>query len=129
MSVTGDPSAARDLNGVRVLVVEDEMAISLLIEDMLLEFGCEVIGPVDRVSAALKIASATGIDVAILDVNLAGESIYPVVEALDARNVPFVFSTGYGSAGVAEQHRHRPVLDKPFGQNDLEQKLRLALAG
>jgi CheY-like chemotaxis protein len=129
MSVADDPSVVPDLKGVRVLVVEDEMAISLLIEDMLLDFGCEVVGPVDRVSAALRIAGSNGIDVAILDVNLAGEPIYPVVDALAARNVPFVFSTGYGTAGVAEEHRHRPVLDKPFGQRDLEQKLRAALAG
>jgi CheY-like chemotaxis protein len=95
-----------DLNGLRVLVVEDEAAISLLLEDMLLDFGCEVVGPA-----------------AILDVNVAGEPIYPVAEALMLRQVPFVFSTGYGSAGIKDAFRDRPVLQKPFAQQDLKQKL------
>jgi hypothetical protein len=59
-------------------------------------------------------------------VNVAGEPIYPVAEALDARKIPFVFSTGYGSAGIKDAFRNRPVLQKPFAQNDLKQKLLLA---
>src|SRR3712207_4132446 len=101
-----------DLQGVRVLVVEDEAAISLLLEDMLLDFGCEVVGPVARLPAALDIAHRETLDLAVLDVNVAGEPIYPVAEALDARQVPFVFSTGYGSAGIRDLYRDRPVLQK-----------------
>ena len=116
-----------DLNGLRILVVEDEAAISLLLEDMLLDFGCEVVGPAARLAAALDIAQRETLDLAILDVNVAGEPVYPVVEALEARKVPFVFSTGYGSAGIKEAYRDRPVVQKPFAQNDLRQRLLSAL--
>ncbi|KLK92059.1 chemotaxis protein CheY [Microvirga vignae] len=115
-----------DLTGLRILVVEDEAAISLLLEDMLLDFGCEVIGPAARLSAALDAVAREQMDLAILDVNVAGEPIYPVAEALAERSIPFVFSTGYGSAGIRDAFRDRPVLQKPFAQHDLKQKLILA---
>jgi CheY-like chemotaxis protein len=117
-----------DLNGLRILVVEDEAAISLLLEDMLLDFGCEVIGPAARLSAALDAVEREPLDLAILDVNVAGEPIYPVAEALVQRRIPFVFSTGYGSAGIKDAFRDRPVLQKPFAQHDLKQKLLMARA-
>jgi CheY-like chemotaxis protein len=115
-----------ELNGMRVLVVEDEAAISLLLEDMLLDFGCEVIGPAARLAAALEAVERETVDLAILDVNVAGEPIYPVAEALVRRQIPFVFSTGYGSAGIKDAYRDRPVLQKPFAQHDLKQKLLMA---
>jgi CheY-like chemotaxis protein len=117
----------QELNGLRILVVEDEAAISLLLEDMLLDFGCEVVGPAGRLAAALDLAASETFDLAILDVNVAGESIYPVAEALAERNVPFVFSTGYGSAGIKDSYRDRPVVQKPFAQSDLRQRLLSAL--
>ena len=117
------------LNGLRILIVEDEAAISLLLEDMLLDFGCEVVGPAGRLAAALDLAASETFDLAILDVNVAGESIYPVAEALEQRNVPFVFSTGYGSAGIKDVYRDRPVVQKPFAQSDLRQRLLSALQG
>jgi CheY-like chemotaxis protein len=118
-----------DLNGLRILVVEDEAAISLLLEDMLLDFGCEVIGPAARLAAALEAVERETVDLAILDVNVAGEPIYPVAEALVQRRIPFVFSTGYGTAGIKDAFRDRPVLQKPFAQHDLKQKLLAAHAG
>jgi CheY-like chemotaxis protein len=125
-TVTESVMSDSDLNGLRILVVEDEAAISLLLEDMLLDFGCEVIGPAARLSAALDAVAREQVDLAILDVNVAGEPIYPVAEALAERSVPFVFSTGYGSAGIRDSFRDRPVLQKPFAQHDLKQKLILA---
>ena len=119
-------TSGEDLRGLRVLVVEDEAAISLLLEDMLLDFGCEVIGPAARLATALDTVNREQVDLAILDVNVAGEPIYPVAEALVERSVPFVFSTGYGSAGIKDAYRDRPVLQKPFAQHDLRQKLILA---
>lgn len=116
-----------ELSGLRILVVEDEAAISLLLEDMLLDFGCEVIGPAARLAAALEVVTHEKVDIAILDVNVAGEPIYPVAEALAQRGIPFVFSTGYGSAGIRDTFRDRPVLQKPFAQQDLKQKLLMAL--
>jgi len=124
--VTDSVTSDGDLNGLRILVVEDEAAISLLLEDMLLDFGCEVIGPAARLSAALDAVAREQVDLAILDVNVAGEPIYPVAEALAQRSIPFVFSTGYGSAGIRDSFRDRPVLQKPFAQNDLKQKLIMA---
>ena len=111
------------LTGCRVLVVEDEAAISMLLEDMLLDFGCEIVGPAARLASALEMVRSGGFDLAILDVNLAGEPIYPVAEALTERNLPFVFSTGYGSAGIKEPFRGRPVVQKPFSQQDLKRTL------
>ncbi len=125
-TVTESVTSDGDLNGLRILVVEDEAAISLLLEDMLLDFGCEVVGPAARLSAALDAVSREQVDLAILDVNVAGEPIYPVAEALAKREIPFVFSTGYGSAGIRDTFRDRPVLQKPFAQHDLKQKLLLA---
>ena len=111
------------LNGLRVLVVEDEAAISMLLEDMLMDFGCAIVGPAARLNVALEMAEREAYDIAILDVNLAGEPIYPVAEALTERNLPFVFSTGYGSAGIKEPFRGRPVVQKPFSQQDLKRTL------
>ncbi|WP_445501144.1 response regulator [Microvirga sp. G4-2] len=124
--MTDSVTSEGDLTGLRILVVEDEAAISLLLEDMLLDFGCEVIGPAARLSAALDAVAREQVDLAILDVNVAGEPIYPVAEALAERSIPFVFSTGYGSAGIRDAFRDRPVLQKPFAQHDLKQKLILA---
>ena len=121
-----DNPRGEDMTGLRVLVVEDEAAISLLLEDMLLDFGCEVVGPAARLATALQLAKDEPLDVAILDVNVAGEAIYPVVAELAERNIPFVFSTGYGSAGIKDTYRDRPVLQKPFAQHDLKKKLLLA---
>lgn len=122
-------AGGEELNGLRVLVVEDEAAISLLLEDMLLDFGCEVVGPAARLAAALEVAQNAELDLAILDVNVAGEPIYPVAEALHGRGIPFVFSTGYGSSGIKDAYRDRPVLQKPFAQHDLKQKLVAARQG
>lgn len=121
--------AADNLSGKRVLIVEDEAAISMLLEDMLMDFGCEVVGPAARLAAALDLAKGASFDLAILDVNLAGEPIYPVAEALTERGLPFLFSTGYGGAGIKEPFRNRPVVQKPFGQADLQRMMAQALNG
>jgi CheY-like chemotaxis protein len=111
------------LSGLRVLVVEDEAAISMLLEDMLTDFGCAIVGPAARLNAAIEMAQGDDFDIAILDVNLAGESIYPVAETLVQRRRPFVFSTGYGGAGIKDPYRDRPVVQKPFSQQELKRTL------
>ena len=109
--------------GLRILVVEDEAAIA-----MLLDLGSEVVGPASRLSQALKLAESEAIDFAILDVNVAGEPVYPLVEMLARRGIGFVFSTGYGSQGIDPPWQDRPVLQKPFSQAELEIALSAATA-
>ena len=118
------------LTGCRVLVVEDEALVSMLLEDMLEDLGCEVLGPLMRVSDALEFVADpdSRIELAILDVNLAGERSFVVAEALRAQNTPFVLSTGYDDAGIDESWRDGPILRKPFLANQLESALRAALA-
>lgn len=118
-----ESSADGKLNGLRILVVEDEAAISMLLEDMLMDFGCEVVGPAARLASALEMVERETFDMAILDVNLAGDPVYPVAEALARREVPFVFSTGYGGGGIKDPYRDRPVVQKPFGQQELKRTL------
>ena len=120
---------ASPLAGLRVLIVEDETLVAMLLEDMLSDLGCEVGAAVARISHAVEAAndSTQRLDVAILDVNVAGESIAPVAEALRARGVPFVFATGYGAGGAPEGFRDRPTLQKPFGMAEVEARLREAV--
>ncbi len=117
-----------DSKGPRVLVVEDEAAISILIEEVLLDLGCVVCGPADRIDAAQTLVQAEPIDFAILDVNLAGQEIYAVADALTARGVPFLFTTGYGDGGLRDPYRDRPVLRKPFRLTELRAALLDTLA-
>lgn len=120
--------APASLQGLRVLVVEDEALVSMLLEDLLGDLGCEVVGVCSRVAQAVEMASdpAQAIDVAILDVNVAGEAVTPVAEALDARGVRFLFASGYGAGGQPEAFRDRPTLQKPFGMAEVEARLREA---
>jgi CheY-like chemotaxis protein len=115
--------------GTRVLVVEDEGAIAMLIEDILEEFGCEVVASVARLAPACEMARTVMVDLAILDVNLAGEQVFPVADILLSRHIPFLFSTGYGASGVPPKYSGRPVLHKPFSHIELQQKIAIALAG
>ena len=119
---------ASSLHGRRVLVVEDEAMIAMLVEDMLDELGCAVVGPAHALDAAMALANTeTRIDAALLDVNLAGESVFPVADALWAKGVPAVFSTGYGDSSLRGRYRDAPVLQKPFRAGDLERALTAAL--
>lgn len=111
------------LDGLRVLVVEDEMMVSMLIEDMLSDLGCEVVGPASRIEDALELVKSAVIDCAVLDVNLGGQPIFPLADVLRERGAPFAFATGYGDAGLREVDRGTPVLQKPFREIDLARVL------
>ncbi|MBT2338428.1 MULTISPECIES: response regulator [Pseudomonas] len=115
--------------GTRVLVVEDEGAIAMLIEEMLEDLECTVVASVARLAAALEHARSVEVDLAILDVNLAGERVFPVAEILRERNIPFLFSTGYGASGIPDEFAGIPVLHKPFSEGELQQKVGLVLRG
>ena len=113
------------LDGRRVLVVEDEMIVAWLLTDMLEDLGCRVVGPVTSVAQALEIIGLEALDAALVDVNLNGELSYPVADALTARSVPFLFSTGYDRSRLREGYRDRPMLQKPYHLAELEQVLTL----
>jgi CheY-like chemotaxis protein len=100
--------------GKRWLVVEDESLIAMLIEETLTDAGYTVVGPVARVSRALEVIENDHLAGAVLDVNIAGEPVYPVAMALAARDIPFMFLTGYGAGALREDFRERPILQKPF---------------
>jgi CheY-like chemotaxis protein len=115
------------LSGRKVLVVEDEMMIAMLIEDMLEELGCQLIGPATKVERALELIARETIEVALLDVNLEGQATYAVADELQQKGIPFVFATGYGAAGVPKQHDERAVLQKPFQKRELAAALAAAI--
>ena len=107
------------LSDRRLLVVEDEMLILMLIEDMLGELGCESVTAAATIDQALALIAAQGFDAALLDMNLSGDKSYAVADALAARGVPFVFSTGYSRPDMVDGYRDRPVLRKPFQYEEL----------
>ena len=107
------------LEGVRVLVVEDEYLVAVLIEKILESAGCIVMGPVARVPEALDAVNDDDYDAAVLDVNLAGERINPVADALSERDVPFMFVTGYGANALPSEYAERPHIGKPFRMAEL----------
>jgi CheY-like chemotaxis protein len=120
--VASEPYAA----GLRLLVVEDEGLVAMMLEDMLIDLGCEILGLAGSVREAMADvgAKAALADGAILDVNIGGEMVFPVAEALAERGVPFVFATGYGAGAVCERYPSAVVLAKPYSQSALETALR-----
>jgi CheY-like chemotaxis protein len=111
------------LFGRRILVVEDDMFIRLTLEDMLAELGCQSVSSAATIEQALALIDTEKLDAATLDVNLSGTSSYPVADSLAARDIPFVFSTGYGEGGLRDGYRERPLLKKPFGYQELADAL------
>ena len=111
--------STRSLKGLRVLVVEDEMIVSLLIEDILADEGCVIVGPHHRFEGALQAARTERLDAAVLDMNLAGVLVFPVAEALAERGIPFLFLSGYGPGGVPAGHPDWRVCSKPFTSDAL----------
>jgi CheY-like chemotaxis protein len=118
MSANGQPDTFPA--GLRVLLVEDESVVAMLLEDIIGELGCKVVGPVARVDKAIEMAQHETLDAAILDVNLNGHDVYPVADALAARSIPFIFATGYGRDSLRPPYDDRPLLQKPFQQRDVD---------
>lgn len=112
------------LKGLRVLVVEDQMLIAAMLEECLVDLNCQVVGPTGTVEAALKLVHANAVDAAVLDVNLGDEMVYPVAEELEARNIPFIFTTGYGDKSLPERWRSKPRLAKPYNHHQFGQFIR-----
>jgi CheY-like chemotaxis protein len=105
---------AADLTGLSILVVEDEFLLAEALVDGLEQCGASVVGPVPTVEKALKaVASADRIDFAVLDINLRGQMVYPVADALKERGVPFLFATGYDAAAVSGRYQDVERHEKP----------------
>jgi CheY-like chemotaxis protein len=122
-----DSKAGAPLAGQRALVIEDEGLVSVLIEDILLDSGCDIAGTASSLAEALDKVETLAFDFAIVDVNLNGLQSAPVAEALVERGVPFVLATGYGATGLSESFPGVPTLQKPFLGHELEQALRTML--
>jgi CheY-like chemotaxis protein len=103
----------------RVLIVEDELLVAMLIEDVLIEQGCEVLGPYSNVPDGLEAARRETFDIAVLDVNLRGEKVFPIAEVLTERGIPFVLLSGYGQDAVPPGRPKWRVCGKPFAPEQL----------
>jgi CheY-like chemotaxis protein len=100
-------------HGIRVLVVEDEWIIAAYVEELLLEMGCEVIGPAPNVARAVELIQSGNPDFALLDVSLGNENSFPIAELLIKRQVPFAFVTGYSNVDLPPRYGARTMLSKP----------------
>jgi CheY-like chemotaxis protein len=115
----GDP-----LPGRRVLIVEDDPYITLALEDTLNDFGMVVAGAARSIADALLLAETASFDLALLDVNIGHDRIDPVADAIHARRIPFVFTTGCGRAGLPEAYAHQAIIEKPFYVEEILRALR-----
>lgn len=118
-----------EFSGVRVLIVEDEFTVAMMIEDALEALGCEIVSSASRIAQARDIAEAGDIDVAVLDVNVAGTPVFPIAQILRERQIPFLFSTGYGAGSVPDEFSGYELVGKPFSESELTRKLSLTLKG
>jgi CheY-like chemotaxis protein len=119
-AATAGNGAARVVPGNRLLLVEDEALTGMMMSDMLTELGFDVIGPFGRVADAMAAVGREEFQAAVLDVNLDGEMVYPVAEAVLALGVPFVFVTGYSAEGIDRRFAQIPVLQKPIERQMLQ---------
>ena len=116
------------LQGRRVLVVEDEALVAMLLDTILEDMGCTPVGPASNIDEGEALArDEAALDAALLDVNVAGRQVFPVAAALKARGVPFVFSTGYGEGGLPDEWRGNPTIQKPFTEAAVRDALMKAM--
>src|SRR5262249_60310876 len=106
--------------GNRLLLVEDEILVAMMMRDILTDLGFSVIGPFSRLSEAMVAAVHEDIDAGIIDINLGGEFVYPVADVLTARKLPFVFVTGYGVESIDGRFAHVPIIKKPVQRQALQ---------
>ncbi len=115
------------LHGKRIFIVEDEFFLAWLLQDELQELGCEPLGPYTNIAKAIEASREQTFDVAILDINLNGEMVFPLADELASRGIPFVFMTGYASNQLPQSYRKISRLQKPFNPGDIGNALRRLL--
>ncbi|HEV2080706.1 MAG TPA: response regulator [Allosphingosinicella sp.] len=123
MDLGTETAATGKLAGRRVLVVEDSPLIATVLEDMLQDLGCTVVGPIGNMAFAVDLAKTEAMDAAIIDLNIRGGKVYPVAEVLRDRNIPFLLASGYADWTLREDFKDRPRLTKPYSAELVEQKL------
>jgi len=117
------------LAGRRILLVEDSPVVGPFTVDLLGDLGCEVVGPAPNMSTARELVDGEQFDAAILDIHIRGEVVFPLLDALDERGVPFLLTSGYADWTMPEKWQQRPRLQKPYTIGDIEQALSGLLAG
>jgi CheY-like chemotaxis protein len=118
---------AQPLRGRRILVVEDESLVSLMIEDIVAELGCIVVGAAASAAQAAAVVEREAIDCAVLDVALAEGQVFPLADVLAARGVPFVFATAYHPGALDPRYAAVPLVEKPFETGALERAVIAAI--
>lgn len=108
-----------DSEALRIVIVEDESMVAMLLEDMLGELGHNIVAVAGSIEKAEELFAGTDFDLAILDVNINGAYTYPLAATLKEKGLPFLFSTGYGRSGLRPEWREYPVLQKPFTEFDV----------
>jgi CheY-like chemotaxis protein len=117
------PAARPDLKGRRILVVEDSPVVGPFTADLLGELGCEVVGPAPNMAAARELVEAGEFDAALMDIHIRGERVFPLCEMLEAKDLPFVFTSGYADRNMPEKWEGRPRVQKPYTLDQIEKAL------
>jgi len=115
------------LKGKRILIVEDSPVVGPFTADLLQELGCRVVGPAPNMAAARELIEGEKIDAALMDVHIRGERVFPLCEALAARSVPFILTSGYADWNMSDKWRDRPRLQKPYTLGQIEEALKRLL--
>ena len=121
-------TADSGLDGRRVLIVEDSPVVGPFTADLLQDIGCIVIGPAPTLALARELIDEGGFDVAVVDVHIRGERVFPLCDSLEERGIPFVLTSGYADWQVPERWARRPRLHKPYGLDGLRDALLTAIA-
>ena len=116
-------SSPATLEGRRILVVEDSPVVAQACEDMLRDMGCVPVGPAINMAAALQLAAGEPLDAAVVDINIRGGKVFPVLGILAGRGIPFLLASGYADWSMPEEWRERPRLAKPYSPNLLRDSL------
>ena len=121
-SSTEDPAQVSEnasLNGHRILLVEDSPVVGPFTADMLIDLGYEVIGPAPNMAAAREMIDGERFDAAIMDIHIRGERVFPLCEALEEKDLPFVLTSGYADWSMPDKWQDRPRLQKPYTLDDV----------
>jgi CheY-like chemotaxis protein len=127
ISGTAGANDRETLRGLLVFIVEDEILVSLQLEDMLTSLGCHVLDPAQTFDEAARMLDTREFDVAVLDINLAGQVVYPIARRLADRGVPFVFTTAYSTSYVSKVWPQAPTLTKPYSETQLVRAIATAV--